>query len=417
MGPTFYLILIIIGITLLIFKKSYSLYINNNKKEHFFPSGLGRALTGISEFTTTFPELIGIMVDAMISFFMNFVDLFMSLLSVFEWIIKVPGWVVEAFIYLLAVIVDLIVILLTWWHPVTLIKGVIKLILALAKIIFAFIYDTVKHLIRLLVSGIMDRFKSGLWGVPHGPDQHQSHKMWGDSEMPIDESEFVYGDHHHDHPATFNYKPMRCYKEIGANGFINIIATIICPPLGVFMAYGIAGWFKLLVCSALTLLYYFPGLFYAFLITTHLGIGDDLEFSDCGGTYGGYIVKGCEHRNTKDHCDSAYLPKRLDKDGNKISACEWHPNEKHENKGTCRNYMFEENAYKNLILLPKGNNKTNFETSDSGYYSNYTEDNTNRWSKWSDNISDAKTASDEYLSEGLPAHLGEGAKKTGERFN
>ena len=170
---------------------------------------------------------------------------------------------------------------------------------------------------------------------------------------------------------------------------------MICNRYVIIIKY----WFKILICSGLTLLYYFPGLFYAFLITTHLGIGDDLEFSDCGGMTGGYIVKGCEHRNTKDHCDSAYLPKRLDKDGNKISACEWHPNEKHENKGTCRNYMFEEEAYKNLILVPLGNNKTNFETKDDGYYSNYTEtDNATQWSKWSDNISDAKTASDESLS-------------------
>lgn len=363
MGPTFYLILIIIGITLLIFKKTCSLYKNNIKEEHFI-GGLGKALTGIVDFTTTFPELIGIMVDAMISFFMNFVDLFMALVSVIEWVIKVPGWAVEGFMYLLAVFVDLIVIIFTWWHPVTLIKGVIKLILALAKIILVFVYDTIKHLVRLLVSSIMDRFKSGLWGVPHGPDQHQEHKMWGDAEMPIDESEFVYGDHHHDdHAATFNYKPMRCYKEIGANGFINIVATIICPPLGVFMAYGIAGWFKLLVCSALTLLYYFPGLFYAFLITTHLGIGDDLEFSDCGGVTGGYIVKGCEHRRTKDHCESAYLPKKLDTDGNKIRACEWYPDKEHKNKGKCRNFMFDSDSYTDLILrTPDKNGYSGFDS-------------------------------------------------------
>mgnify|MGYP006100103859 CR=1 FL=1 len=272
MGPTFYLIIAVIGITLLIFKKTHTLYKNNIKEEHFI-GGLGKALNGLVDFTTQFPELIGIMVDAMITFFINFVDLFMSLFAVLEWIIKIPGWAIEGFIYLIAIFFDLLIIVTTWWNPVTLIKGVIKLILALAKIILAFIFDTVKHLIRLLVSGIMDRFKSGLWGVPHGPEQHQDHDrvMWGDAEMPIDESDFKYGDHHHDHnDMTYQYKPMRCYKEIGANGFINIVATIICPPLGVFMAYGIAGWFKLLVCSALTLLYYFPGLFYAFLITTHL---------------------------------------------------------------------------------------------------------------------------------------------------
>ena len=52
------------------------------------------------------------------------------------------------------------------------------------------------------------------------------------------------------------YQPMRCYKGIGANGFINIVALIICPPLGVFMSYGLRGFLKILICAGLSLLYY-----------------------------------------------------------------------------------------------------------------------------------------------------------------
>ena len=58
---------------------------------------------------------------------------------------------------------------------------------------------------------------------------------------------------------------MRCYKGIGANNYLNIIAIILCPPLGVFMSYGFKGILKIIVCAALSLLYYFPGLIYAFL--------------------------------------------------------------------------------------------------------------------------------------------------------
>ena len=92
---------------------------------------------------------------------------------------------------------------------------------------------------------------------------------------------------------------MRCYKGIGTTGYINIIATIVCPPLGIFMSYGLSGWFKILICAGLTLLYYVPGLIYALLVTTHLGIGKDFNTHDCNGEWGGFVVYGCERRLTK----------------------------------------------------------------------------------------------------------------------
>ena len=56
---------------------------------------------------------------------------------------------------------------------------------------------------------------------------------------------------------------MRCYKSVGSEGWINMMATIICPPLGVFMAFGLKGIIKIVVCCLLSLLYYIPGLVYA----------------------------------------------------------------------------------------------------------------------------------------------------------
>ena len=51
------------------------------------------------------------------------------------------------------------------------------------------------------------------------------------------------------------YMPMRCYKGIGTSSFINIVAMIICPPLGVFMSFGLSGWFKILICCGLTIFF------------------------------------------------------------------------------------------------------------------------------------------------------------------
>lgn len=45
-----------------------------------------------------------------------------------------------------------------------------------------------------------------------------------------------------------------------------LFATIILPPLGVFMELGLKGWLNILICALLTLLYYVPGLIYALIL-------------------------------------------------------------------------------------------------------------------------------------------------------
>jgi uncharacterized membrane protein YqaE (UPF0057 family) len=59
----------------------------------------------------------------------------------------------------------------------------------------------------------------------------------------------------------------KCYKtEEGTIPFSVIITTVLCPPVGVFMEYGITGWFNILICALLTLVFYFPGLIYALIL-------------------------------------------------------------------------------------------------------------------------------------------------------
>ena len=41
---------------------------------------------------------------------------------------------------------------------------------------------------------------------------------------------------------------------------------ILCPPAGVFMAYGFSGWLQIIICCLASLFYYFPGLVYALIV-------------------------------------------------------------------------------------------------------------------------------------------------------
>ena len=359
--------IIIILVVILLFDKLSK----KNVKEGFInPAAISKVFSALVDFCTNIPTILAMMVDAMITFFLNFVDIFIALFSALEWIINIPGWVMEGFFYLIALILDLIVIMVTWLNPITMIKGVVKLILAMVKIILSFVIDTIIHLLRLLFNYIGGNLQTGLWGIPHGPDNHKAHRKIDGLERPIDDDDMGYGDHHHGaspHDGEKDphlYSPLRCYKEIGANGFMNIIAIIICPPLGVFMAYGLSGWFKILICCCLTLFYYIPGLFYALLITTHLGIGNDLDFKDCGGRTGGYIIKGCGHRKTEEHCNEATIPKKKDINGKEIKACYWNPKNK-----KCRSLIYDGSFYEKLIIEKntKDPSRTNIDTTTIDY--------------------------------------------------
>jgi uncharacterized membrane protein YqaE (UPF0057 family) len=48
--------------------------------------------------------------------------------------------------------------------------------------------------------------------------------------------------------------------------FSILLGTIICPPMGVFMDLGMTGWFNIMICLMLTLMFYVPGLVYALLV-------------------------------------------------------------------------------------------------------------------------------------------------------
>ena len=63
---------------------------------------------------------------------------------------------------------------------------------------------------------------------------------------------------------SYNTKQKDIYKtEEGKIPITVIISTILLPPLGVFMRFGLAKWTNILITGCLTMLFYFPGLIFA----------------------------------------------------------------------------------------------------------------------------------------------------------
>lgn len=60
----------------------------------------------------------------------------------------------------------------------------------------------------------------------------------------------------------------RCYgpKDDGTIPTTILISTILCPPLGTFMMFGIKGWLYILISALLSLIFYIPGLIYTLVL-------------------------------------------------------------------------------------------------------------------------------------------------------
>lgn len=48
--------------------------------------------------------------------------------------------------------------------------------------------------------------------------------------------------------------------------WVRYLTLVLCPPAAVFMAYGLIGWYQIIICCIATLFYYFPGLAYAIIV-------------------------------------------------------------------------------------------------------------------------------------------------------
>jgi uncharacterized membrane protein YqaE (UPF0057 family) len=64
-----------------------------------------------------------------------------------------------------------------------------------------------------------------------------------------------------------HYEKDKCYKTPpGQIPFSIIIMSILCPPLGIFMQYGLSFWLNIVICCLLTMMYYIPGLLYTLIL-------------------------------------------------------------------------------------------------------------------------------------------------------
>lgn len=158
---------------------------------------------------------IGDAIKSALSIFDPVVDFFVFIFKVIEWI----------FLFLIWFITDII-------NPAVWINDVLEGGFVGLQLLGAGLMDACISVIREIFNRIFNPLIKGIWGDEW--DAKTDSKCYA---MPA---------------CTVPY-PI-------------LLATIILPPLGVFMELGVKGWLNILICALLTLFFYVPGLIYALIL-------------------------------------------------------------------------------------------------------------------------------------------------------
>lgn len=220
----------------------------NNKNIRFQPVGEFNTIKEILQFNNIDADfLINVEWSGRLKggIFMLLINM---VIAIFKFILFIPKfliWIVEFIIYLIKVLVYLIKLAI----DATSVDGIMglvnfisgEIVLAPVKVFFA--------LLKKFVNSLGDMTVKAIWGVDNVDNGDNR-----DNTVSDEVENACMGD-------------KKCYKTPeGTVPFSVVIATILCPPVGVFMEYGILGWFNILICALLTLMFYFPGLIYALIL-------------------------------------------------------------------------------------------------------------------------------------------------------
>lgn len=174
------------------------------------------------------------------SFFRSIVNAFSKIVVVAEIFSKIPDILYWIFVdFLKWVVTDFL-------NPFYILQDLSKGVLVVIRLIILGVLDMLSGALKFIVNLIFEPIVSGFWGYTPKKNEFD----------PNDKSQ-----------AAKCAAGKRCFKQPQSKvAFPVIISTIILPPMGLFMELGLKGWMNLIICSLLTLFYYFPGLIYALII-------------------------------------------------------------------------------------------------------------------------------------------------------
>lgn len=181
-------------------------------------------------------------------------DVIEAIIAIFKFMLFIPKfilWIGSLIIWNFKVIIFLLNVI----YQVLSKDGIMGLINLIVSEIVLLPFKLFGYVAKNVVNALGKQTLYGIWGADNARNstfaKNKSREAPSDS---LTKEEDCDGD-------------QKCYiAPDGSVPFSVVVVTVLCPPVGVFMEYGILGWLKIIVCFLLTLMLYFPGLIYALIL-------------------------------------------------------------------------------------------------------------------------------------------------------
>jgi len=216
-------------------------------------------------------------------------DLFSSIKQIGKFFAIIPRALIFLFSLIIWVIQFIIWLFIDFLNPFNLFTDLIGGVQKITRLIFAGIMDIIFGMIKMIFNKFFGPiFDGGLMGwdqatykkknradnFKNTKSQNSKSQNSKSQNSKLKNGKNNFEDTENDEKDKDNLVDMKCHNKgqkcyrtpDGQVPFSVIVATILLPPMGVFMEFGITGWLNIVICGILTLLFYFPGLIYALIL-------------------------------------------------------------------------------------------------------------------------------------------------------
>ncbi len=166
-------------------------------------------------------------------------EVFMFLFKLLIWLILFIAWFIAFMGYILKIL-----------NPVTLLGNLIDTLMIITTSIISAVINFGLGLVKMTTQTFGNFIVNGFWGWDNAKTNKDDHKN----------SKYFKKQSKHSNQKCYISNPDDKVP------FSVLLGTIIFPPVGVFMTLGLTGWVSILMCSILTIFFYFPGLLYGLCV-------------------------------------------------------------------------------------------------------------------------------------------------------
>ena len=192
---------------------------------------------------------------------------FESIAQVFETFGKFLLFVIKMIIWVIRV---LIWFAIEFLNPIKIFSDIFGSVTKITKIIIISGVDIISALLKYLFNIVFGYLFNGTlmgWDQETYKEEKEAKLKKRELEKELLGSESEAKSEFTNTEEKLHYDKDKCYKTPpGQIPFSIIIMSILCPPLGIFMQYGLSFWLNIIICCLLTMMYYIPGLLYTLIL-------------------------------------------------------------------------------------------------------------------------------------------------------